>query len=87
MGCHIEMTRRPRHDYPVGATYQPDEPPLPMTMAQLRAVRDAALLVADRPGVHAFDDFIIFNGPCKSALPRYAARLLWSRVRMALTRT
>jgi glyoxylase-like metal-dependent hydrolase (beta-lactamase superfamily II) len=86
MGCHIEMTRRPRRDYPIGATYQPDEPPLPMTVAQLRAVRDAAVSVAARPGVHVFDDFIIFNGPCKSALPRYAARLLWSRVHMALAR-
>jgi hydroxyacylglutathione hydrolase len=86
MGCHIEMTRRPGRDYPIGATYQPDEPPLPMTMAQLRAVRDAAVSVATRPGVHVFDDFIIFHGPCKSATRRYAARLMWSRVRKILAR-
>jgi glyoxylase-like metal-dependent hydrolase (beta-lactamase superfamily II) len=62
MGCHIEMSRQPGHDYPIGTTYQPDEPPLPMTVAQLRAVRDAAMSVADRPGIHVFNDFIIYNG-------------------------
>jgi len=61
MGCHIEMSRTPGRDYPVGTTYQPDEPPLQMTVDQLRAVRDAAVAVADSPGVHTFDDFAIFN--------------------------
>jgi len=81
MGCHIEMSRRPRRDYPIGATYQPAEPPLQMTVAQLTAIRDAAKVVADRPGVHVFDDFIIFHGPCRRAMPRYAVRRLWSRLR------
>jgi glyoxylase-like metal-dependent hydrolase (beta-lactamase superfamily II) len=62
MGCHIEMTNHPGRDYPIGTTYQPDEPPLQMTVAQLRAVRDAATAVADRPGIHVFNDFIIYNG-------------------------
>ena len=67
MGCHIEMTTTPGVDYPLGCTYQPDEPPLPMTVAQLTAVRDAAAAVADQPGkpgepaIHVFDDFIIYN--------------------------
>jgi len=58
MGCHIEMTTTPGIDYPAGTTWQPDEPPLPMSRAQLgriRAVSDAALEV----GRHVFDDFII----------------------------
>jgi hydroxyacylglutathione hydrolase len=63
MGCHIEMSRTAGRDYPVGTTYQPDEPPLQMTVAQLGAVRDAAAGVAGSPGVHAFDDFAIVNGP------------------------
>lgn len=63
LGCHIEMTRRAGHDYPVGTTYQPDEPPLEMSVDQLRAVRDAAASLVGRPGVHVFDDFIIYNGP------------------------
>ena len=42
MGCHVEMTRTPGRDYPLGSTYQPDEPPLQMTVGQLGAVREAA---------------------------------------------
>jgi glyoxylase-like metal-dependent hydrolase (beta-lactamase superfamily II) len=62
LGCHIEMTTEPGHDYPLGCRYQPDEPPLQMTVAQLREMRDAAVAVADRPGPHRFDDFWIYNG-------------------------
>ena len=63
LGCHIEMTRRPRRDYPIGTTYQPDEPPLAMTAAQLGEIRAAAASVASKRGVHRFDDFIIYNEP------------------------
>jgi glyoxylase-like metal-dependent hydrolase (beta-lactamase superfamily II) len=63
LGCHIEMTNRPGRDYPLGVTYQPDERPLPMTAAQLVAVRDAAASTAARPGVHRFDDFILYHEP------------------------
>ncbi len=80
LGCHIEMTRTPRRDYPLGTRFQPDEPPLEMTVAQLLAVRDAARSVAARPGAHAFDDFIIFNGPCRAAVARQLARMAWRRM-------
>jgi glyoxylase-like metal-dependent hydrolase (beta-lactamase superfamily II) len=63
MGAHIEMSRSPGRDYPVGTTYQPDEAPLQMTVDQLRGVRDAAMAVAGSPGVHSFDDFAIVNEP------------------------
>jgi len=63
MGCHIEMTRQPGRDYPLGCTYQPDEPPLQMTVEQLVAVRHAAHSVAGKRGRHVFDDFLIFNRP------------------------
>jgi hydroxyacylglutathione hydrolase len=79
LGCHIEMTRTPRRDYPLGTKYQPDEPPLQMTVAQLLAVRDAARAVAARPGAHVFDDFMIFNGPCRAAVVRQLARGTWQR--------
>jgi glyoxylase-like metal-dependent hydrolase (beta-lactamase superfamily II) len=59
MGCHIEMTRTPGRDYPVGAAYQPDEVALPMTVDQLAAVRDAAASIPARGGRHVFDHFII----------------------------
>jgi hydroxyacylglutathione hydrolase len=63
LGCHIEMTRKPGRDYPLGTTYQPGERMLRMTAGQLTAVRDAAAAVAGRRGVYRFDDFIIYNEP------------------------
>lgn len=75
LGCHIEMTQVPRRDYPRGTKYQPDEPPLELAAADLRAIRDAAQAVGDRPGAHRFDDFSIFVGRC--ALP-----MAWQSVRL-----
>jgi hydroxyacylglutathione hydrolase len=63
LGCHVEMRGRPGRDFPLGATYQPGERPLQMTLAQLIAVRDAAAAVTGKRGVHTFDDFIIYNQP------------------------
>lgn len=85
LGCHVEMTREPRRDYYFGCRYQPDEPPLQMTVTQLRALRDAAVSVADRPGAHRFDDFLIYNGMgVRTQLP-LVARALVCRARDALT--
>ncbi len=60
LGCHIEMTRTPRVDFPLGCRYQPDEPPLMMLPERLVAVRDAARASA-KVGPHVFDDFVIWN--------------------------
>ncbi len=77
LGCHIEMTTRPGRDYPIGCRYQPDEPPLEMTVPQLRDLRDAAVSVADRPGPTRFDDFWIVNGMgLRSQAPLIARGLL-----------
>lgn len=84
MGCHIEMTRSPRRDYPIGARYQPNEAGLPMTVDQLRAVCQATREVAARPGAHTFDDFVIFNGPCTGAVLRQLIRAVGRQVRGAL---
>jgi glyoxylase-like metal-dependent hydrolase (beta-lactamase superfamily II) len=62
LGCHIEMTRTPGRDYKIRTTYQPDEPPLEMTVAQLRDVLHAVERIDGRPGEHGFEDFIVFNG-------------------------
>ena len=39
LGCHIEMTRTPGVDYPVGWTYQPDETPLELTTEHLLQIQ------------------------------------------------
>jgi hydroxyacylglutathione hydrolase len=79
LGCHIEMTTRPGRDYFLGCRYQPDEPPLQMTVSQLRALRDAAVSIADRPGPHRFDDFIVFHGMGPRVQVPLVARALTSR--------
>ena len=84
LGCHVEMSRSPGRDYPVGATYQPDEAALPMTVHQLTAVRDAARSVAGRRGAHAFGDFIILVLPSTPAVAKQAARALWWKLRNAI---
>jgi hypothetical protein len=68
LGCHVEMKRRPRRIYPLGATYQPHERAPEMTTVHLKAIRDATASIAGRPGVHRFDDFIILNDPGKNDL-------------------
>jgi hydroxyacylglutathione hydrolase len=82
MGCHVEMSTAPGLDYPMGARYQPNEPPPQMTVAQLMAVRDATLTCVGRPGVHTFDDFIIFNGMGPVAMLRLLGRTLAQRARL-----
>lgn len=59
LGCHIEMAGEPGVDYPVLTTYQPDEPPLQMSVDQLRELREAMDVVGGRPGRHAFPGFVI----------------------------
>jgi hydroxyacylglutathione hydrolase len=80
LGCHVEMRRRPGRDYPIGATYQPDERAPQMTVAQLRAARDAARAVRDRPGIHRFDDFSIVNQPRPRDLRRLLTRARVSKL-------
>jgi hydroxyacylglutathione hydrolase len=91
LGCHVEMRRKPRRDYAIGATYQPDERPPQMTVAQLRAVRDAARAVRGRRGAHRFDDFVIYNEPrqrdLRILLARGSIALALARVRRQATRT
>ena len=74
LGCHVEMTNHPGRDYPLGATYQPDERAPQMTVAQLTALRLAAQSEATTRGVHRFDDFIIYNEPRKKDTIKLLAR-------------
>ncbi|MER5638000.1 MBL fold metallo-hydrolase [Kitasatospora sp. NPDC002227] len=84
-GCHIEMSNRPGVDFPLGARYQPDEHRPELTVSQLREVRDAAKAVAGRPGVHTFDHFILYNGPCTGAQLRLLAGGLAHKAGRAVT--
>jgi hypothetical protein len=56
------MTRQPGSDYAIRTTYQPDEPPLQMTIADLRSIRQAIEQVGDTPGIHPFDNFVLYHG-------------------------
>ncbi|SEG16829.1 Glyoxylase, beta-lactamase superfamily II [Nonomuraea solani] len=55
LGCHIEMTRQAGVDYPVRTTYQPDEPPLQLTVGHLREIQAAA----KEPGRRVLPLFIL----------------------------
>jgi len=59
LGCHIEMSREPGVDYPIYTTYQPEEPPLEMTVEQLRELRRAIDVVDGGPGCHVFPGFVL----------------------------
>lgn len=84
LGCHIEMTGRPGKDHPLAAPSHPTEPPLPMTVEQLVRLRDRALQIADRPGVHRFDDVIVYNGNRRQDQLLLRARARFSRLRGVL---
>jgi glyoxylase-like metal-dependent hydrolase (beta-lactamase superfamily II) len=81
LGCHVEMASGPGAEFPLGARYQPGERPLPMTVAQLTAVRDAAHAVAGQRGVHPYEDFIIYNEPRRGDSIRLLTRGLLARLR------
>ncbi|MFE0510327.1 MBL fold metallo-hydrolase [Streptomyces sp. NPDC058964] len=67
VGCHVEMTREPAVDYPVRTTYQPDEPPLEMTVGQLKELAEAVHDIGDSPGRHVFPRFIICHRGAEGA--------------------
>src|SRR5262249_33963212 len=83
LGCHVEMTKRSGRDYPLGATYQPNERALEFTTAHLTAIRDAAKEAKSGRRVVRFADFILYieqgrrgrravraGGQAKKILPR-----------------
>jgi hydroxyacylglutathione hydrolase len=80
LGAHIEMSGRPFRDFPLGSTRHPGEAPLPLTIQDLYAVKDAAAQVADRPGAHRFANFIIWNGPCRLEAAAQFGRLQLFRI-------
>jgi glyoxylase-like metal-dependent hydrolase (beta-lactamase superfamily II) len=61
LGCHVEMSIYPKLDYLIRTSYQPYERPLQMTVEQLRSLRSAIDQIQGKPGIYAFDDYIIYN--------------------------
>ncbi len=61
LGCHIEMSTTPGVDYPIRTVYQPDEPPLEMTVDHLREIRRAINEIGDRPGRYVYPEFVIYH--------------------------
>ncbi|WP_433383708.1 MBL fold metallo-hydrolase [Actinoplanes sp. CA-142083] len=86
LGCHIEMTRKPGRDYPLGAQYQPRERALQMTAAHLTAIRDATAQATGRPGIHRHPDFILYNEPGRKEQRKLLARARLRRFQEKLLR-
>ncbi len=57
---HIEMTAEPGVDYPIGTTWQPNEPPMQMTLDMLDQAVEATFEI-EEPGIYTYDDFLIYN--------------------------
>lgn len=57
---HIEMTDTPGVDYPIGTTWQPNEPPMEMTLEMLDQAVQATFEI-EEPGIYTYDDFLIYN--------------------------
>jgi glyoxylase-like metal-dependent hydrolase (beta-lactamase superfamily II) len=57
---HIEMTNQAGIDYPVNTSWQPDEPPMQMTVDMLKVAVRAADEV-NAPGIYKYDDFLLYN--------------------------
>ena len=59
LGCHIEMTTTPGEAYPVGWTYQPEEPPLQLTTDHLRQIQATLRANNLQPGLYVLPEMII----------------------------
>jgi glyoxylase-like metal-dependent hydrolase (beta-lactamase superfamily II) len=59
LGCHIEMTTTPGVDYPVGWTYQPDEPPLQLSADHLAQLQATLKTHGHLPGRYVLPEMII----------------------------
>lgn len=82
LGCHIEIDRDGR-EYRLGTRQHPREESPFMPLDRLGAVRDAAREIADTPGVHPYEGFVIYNGNRIRDQVRLMARGLLARLSRA----
>lgn len=61
-GTHIEQSRTPFVDYPVGTVYQPDETPLEMTVGQLLELNEYFKTMGETFVPHRFAGYSICGG-------------------------
>ena len=59
VGNHIEMSRTPGVDYPTGTTFQPNEHPLPLRVADLQKLNRDLQALGEQPTRQVDDAFII----------------------------
>ena len=57
---HIEMTTTAGVDYPIGTTWQPEEPPMEMTLSMLDEAVEATEEITE-PGIYRYEHFLIYN--------------------------
>lgn len=69
LGGHIEMSSTPGRQFELGSRQHPHEAALAMTPGQLRRLLNRARDVADKPGMHPYDDVAIVNG--RAAIDAY----------------
>lgn len=60
LGNHIEMTKIPGKDYPVGTTFQPDELKLPLMVKDLVLLNNALKQMGTIPAYQVYNKFIIY---------------------------
>ncbi|WP_323844563.1 MBL fold metallo-hydrolase [Microbulbifer magnicolonia] len=59
LGSHIEMSSTPGRDYPRGSSFQPDEAPLPLAVADLQLLHTELQAMGAEPQHKVLDKFII----------------------------
>jgi hypothetical protein len=59
VGCHVEISRTGQ-DYPYGVTYQPDEAPWQLTVAELRQAYEVAETIT-KPGIYFTGSVFLCN--------------------------
>jgi len=60
LGTHIEMSRTPGEDYPLGSSYQPDEAGLALSVVDLEALDETLREMGAEPRRRILDKFIVY---------------------------